>query len=602
KSMMASLSHRGPDDSGTFTDRNVSLGHNRLSIIDLSEKARQPMESEDGSMVMVCNGEIYNFRELRKELEKESHRFSSDSDSEVIVHAYEEWGPKFLDRLRGVFALAVYDRKRGLLVVARDRLGVKPLYYHFDDSKFIFASEIKAILEYRKFPLDKESLDDFFTFQYVLAPKTLFGGVRKLRPAEALVLDLKTRKLSSSIYWRPNTSLMEVSERHFAKELEKLIKESVDMRMVSDVPLGIYLSGGLDSSYITALASENRKDLRTFTVGFGHHTDETKYARMVADEFGTDHKEVIVEDMKMDVLPTVTWHLDVPVVDIAAIPLYIMAKESKKHLTVALAGDGGDEIFGGYDKYKAMAARRYYTKVPGALRKPANLLAKRRMGKEKYRRFKELMGKDWLSSYLAYISTFSEEEKRRLYATEFVRAANLDERAKLATLVKGRGSMENIIYLDFKTQLPEDYLMKVDKMTMANAIEARVPLLDQKVVELSMRIPASMKVSRMKTKYMFRKMAAKKLPREIVQRKKSGFTLPTEKWMKEGMREVALQMFESAPKEIIDRKEARKIIEKYERSKRYYTRQLWSIFSFVLWHKMYFGKEKLSLNMEKHLS
>jgi len=599
--MGKSLEHRGPDGKGSFSDKRVSLGHRRLAIIDLSERARQPMESEDGSVVMVCNGEIYNFRELRKELEKGGHRFSSGSDSEAIVHAYEEWGPKFIDRLRGIFSLAIYDRDRGLLILARDRLGVKPLYYHFDDRKFIFASEIKAILEYRKFPLDKVSLDEFFTFQYVLAPRTLFGGIRKLRPAEAIVLDLKSGKLSSSIYWKPNTSKMEVGERQLAGELEKLIRESVEMRMVSDVPIGIYLSGGLDSSYITALASEGRKDLKTFTVGFGHHTDETGYARMVAEAFGTDHREVIVDDVKMDILPTVTWHMDVPAVDIAAIPLYVMAKESGKHLTVALAGDGGDEIFGGYDKYKAMSARGRYSRVPGPIRMPVNILAKRKMGKENYGRFRELMGKDWLSSYLAYISTFSEEEKRRLYSTEFVRAADLDERAKLATLVKGKGSMDNIICLDFRTQLPEDYLMKVDKMTMANAIEARVPLLDQKVVELSLRIPAGMKVSGLKTKCMFRKMAARKLPKEIVQRKKSGFTLPTEKWMEEGMRGLALQMFDSAPREILDRKEAVKIIENYSRSRRYYTRQLWTVFSFILWHKMYFSPGKHSLKMGDYL-
>lgn len=592
--MGKALSHRGPDGSGSFSDRHVSLGHSRLAIIDLSEKGKQPMESEDGSIVMVCNGEIYNFQELRKELEAEGHEFSSGSDSEAIVHAYEEWGPRFLDRLRGMFALAIYDMKRGLVVLARDRLGIKPLYYHFDGSSLVFASEVKAILEYRRFPLDMAALDDFFTFQYVLAPKTLFDGIRKVRPAEALVFDIKKKELSGSIYWKPNTSMMEVRESQLAVELEKAIKESVRMRMVSDVPLGIYLSGGLDSSYITALASEARKDISTFAVGFGHHTDETGYARVVAEAFGTDHKEVMVDGIKMDVLPTVTWHLDFPAVDIASIPLYIMAKESKKYLTVALTGDGGDEIFGGYDKYKAMAARGYYTKVPGALRRPADMLAKARMGSEKHARFRGLMGKDWLSSYLSYISTFSEEEKRRLYTTDFIRSADLDERSKLASFVRGRGSMEDVIYLDMKTQLPEDYLMKVDKMTMASSVEARVPLLDHRVVELSLRIPANMKVRGMGTKHMFRKMAAKRLPKEIVKRRKSGFTLPTEKWMAEGMRDIAIQMFESAPREILDRREARKIIDSYSRSKRYYTRQLWSVFSFTLWHRMYFGKDRPS--------
>lgn len=594
------IKHRGPDGTGKFSDRHMSIGHNRLSIIDLSERGRQPMEGEDGNVVMACNGEIYNHRELRKSLESSGHRFSSGSDSEVIVHGYEEWGEKFLEKLRGIFALVIYDRKNGTLIMARDRLGVKPLYYHFDGERLLFASEIKAMLEYKRFPLDTEALDEYFTLQYVIAPRTLFKGIKAVRSGELITFDLKKGSLCVRIYWNPSSSTAGMNEKHIAAELERLIKEAVEMRLMSDVPLGVYLSGGLDSSYITALASESCKDLRTFTVGFGHHTDETRYARVVADAFGTNHQEVIVDDAKMDVLPTVTWHLDAPAADIAAIPLYIMAKASKKHLTVALAGDGGDEIFGGYDKYRAMAARGYYKMIPGPARLPADWLVKKRIGEENYSRFRQLMSKDWISSYLAYISTFSEEEKKRLYSPAFLGAVGPGIRKKIAQL-SGNGTMGDIISLDFKTQLPEDYLMKVDKMTMANAIEARVPLLDQKVVELSMKIPASMKIRRLKTKHMFRAMASKKLPREIVERKKQGFRLPTEKWMEEGMREAAIHMFESAPKEILQVGEAKKIIDNYSRSRRYYTRQLWSVFSFVLWHKMYFGKVRPSLSMEKYL-
>ncbi len=599
RKMMESLNHRGPDDSGSFTDKNISLGHNRLSIIDLSRKARQPLSNENGTIQLICNGEIYNYKELKKQLDR--HSFFSNSDTEVMVHLYEELGPDFIKKLRGMFAFALYDSNKKTLMLARDRAGIKPLYYHFSSRKFLFASEIKALLQYKKFPLDLKALDELFTFQYALAPRTLFKGIRMLLPSEYLILNLKTLKLQRKIYWKPGLETRKMSKKECMKRIEENLRESVNLRLVSDVPLGIYLSGGLDSSYIAALASQVHPDVRTFTIGFGHPTDETRFGRMVAEHLGTDHKEIIVEQADLKILPRITWHLDTPVVDIAAIPLYIMSQETKKHLTVALMGDGGDEMLGGYDRYRVMMMRRMYKKIPSPISRITSKIISKRMSKETYSRFKKLEKSDDVDAFLSYISTFTPDEKRRIFSTRFSRNI-MTGRNTIEPLFSAKNPLlQNMMYTDFNTQLPNDYLMKVDRMTMAHAIEARVPYLDRRFIDFAFSIPPVMKLRRLKTKYMFRKAVAKRLPQLIAKRKKSGFVLPTEKWMQEGLRDIALQLFDSAPKHLLKRQEIRKIIDNYERSRRYYTRQFWTLVSFILWYKMHFEFEKPEFRLDKYV-
>ncbi|MHA2344794.1 MAG: asparagine synthase (glutamine-hydrolyzing), partial [Candidatus Hodarchaeales archaeon] len=509
------LKHRGPDGRGSFSDENVSLGHRRLKVIDLSDRAKQPISNENNSVWLVYNGEIYNFRGLRSELEGVGHDFKSETDSEVIVHGYEEWGTGVVDKLRGVFAFAIYDSDKKKLVLARDRIGVKPLYYYFDGARLVFASEIKAILEYIKPVLDKEALDEFFTFQYCIAPKTLFQGIRKVRAGCFLEIDLKTGQLKEKIYWDLISKASQKREDYFIQKIEEKIKESVKLRLISDVPLGIYLSGGLDSSYIAALAKELKEDIKAYTIGFNHPTDETEYAKLVAEHLDLDHKVISVEADEVELLPKVTWHLDTPVVNVASVPLYIMSRTSKKYLTVALMGDGGDELFAGYEKYRLLAIREKTKKLPGLITKPAVKFAP--IEKENKKRLKKFLTKQNGEAYLSYISSFDDEEKKELY----IGWTGVSHREALEKyFVPNRNVLQSAMIFDLKTLLPDDYLMKVDKSTMANAIEARVPYLDHQMAELALSIPPEYKLKNLKTKAIFRKVLIKKLPKPVVNRGK----------------------------------------------------------------------------------
>ena len=578
--------HRGPDDSGYYVDDKISLGHNRLRIIDLSKNAKQPMCNEDSSIWLVYNGEVYNFMEIRRELN--NHEFISSSDSEVIVHGYEEWGIDVLKKLRGMFAFAIYDSNKDIIFLARDRIGIKPLYYYFDGEKFIFSSEQKAILLHIQPKLNSIALDQFFTFQFTLND-TLFLGIKKLPPASYMIFDLKRKKMMIKEYWHLNIVPNEKPMNFYIDSLERLLKESVRLRLISDVPLGIYLSGGLDSSYIACLAKELKEDVKAYTVDFGHDS-EVEYASEVTSHFDIAHEIIKVSMSNYELLPKVIWHLDKPAVNIASLPLYIMAKASKKYLTVALMGDGGDEVFGGYDKYRLMDIRERI-KIFKNLKFFVKFLP---LHKEIKKRMYSFISEDDYKAYLAYAGTFTDEEKLKLGIEP--KNGYIKEYFKLNAPI-----LQKLFYLDIKTLLPNDYLMKVDKMTMANAVEARVPYLDHKVVELSFKIPPQYKVKNLKTKIIFRKLIAKKLPKKIVKRKKHGFNVPTHKWIKEGLREVAVQLIDSS--KILNKDFAKKIVYSLEKNKRYYTRQFWSIFTFLLWYKMYFevGVKEAKFNIDYYI-
>ena len=589
REMGKALAHRGPDDHGNFTDHRVSLGHRRLSVIDLSKKGRQPMSNEEGSIWVALNGEIYNFRELRAGLSK--HRFRSETDTEVLVHLYEEQGPSFVERLDGIFAFALYDSEKAKLMLARDRAGVKQLYYHFDGYNILFASEIKALLEHKAFGLDFAALDEFFTFQFVSAPRTLFNGVRCLRPAEMVEFDLKLRKMSGRIYWKPRLEILAGPESAWVEKISKLAGEAVRKQLASDVPVGVYLSGGLDSSYVAAMAAKHCNDIRTFTAGFGHETDETKFARAVAERLGTEHVEIMI-DADFNLIPKVTWHLDSPAVNIASIPLYAMAKASKKFLTVALTGDGGDEVFGGYDKYRAMLMRKRLGLLPGPVRRRV-LSAK--FGPMAGARLDGMTVRDEAQAYLSYASTFTPGDKKGIYGP-MMKPADFTDRMR--TLMEGHDTLQRVMWMDFRTQLADDYNVKVDRMTMAAGIEARVPLLDTALVEAGLQMPPRLKINGSATKVLFRKLVARDVP-EIANRRKQGFTLPTEKWMAEGLEGLMVQAFEQAPQDVLNRRGIAKLIENYTKEKRYYTRQLWSVFAFIVWHKMYFGEGRPGMDIRR---
>lgn len=595
KRMCTLLSHRGPDSHAYFLDDKISLGHRRLKVIDLSERAAQPMSNEDKSIWLVYNGEVYNFRKLRNELEKRGHLFKSDSDSEVIIHGYEEWGNEIVKRLRGMFAFAIYSANEQKILLARDRIGIKPLHYYFDGEKFIFASEIKAILEEIKPKLNKKAVDEFFTFQYTIAPRTLFEGIKKIKAGELIEFDIKSREITSEVYWRLSTGILEKSEDFFIKKIEEKIKEAVELRLISDVPLGIYLSGGLDSSYIASVARELKDDIRAYTIAFNHESDEVEYAKKVAEHLDLEHREIFVEADEIKLLPKVTWHFDMPVVNIASVPLYIISKVSKKYLTVALMGDGGDELFGGYEKYKLLALREKIKAMPEFLLKALAKITP--LKKENKERLREFIEKNDAKAYLSYISSFSKKEKKELY--NGIEINNQEEKLS-SYFASANNSLQAAMLFDLKTLLPDDYLMKVDKATMANAVEARVPYLDSELVELCFSMPQEYRVSGIKTKVLFRKVLSKKLPKEIVKRKKHGFNVPTLAWLDKGLYSIAEQLFELTPK-IINKEYAKKILRNFKNNPRYYSRQFWSIFSFNLWYRMYFESERKSFDLDYYL-
>lgn len=365
------ISHRGPDQMGSFVDTGVSLGHRRLSIIDLSEKGTQPMHNEDESIYIVFNGEIYNFVDLRNELEQNGHIFKSNADTEVIVHAYEQWGTGCVTRLRGMFAFAIWDSNKKQFFLARDRIGIKPLYYYFRSNKFVFSSEIKSILldNEIKREIDPESMYYFFGYEYVPAPKTMFKGINKLMPGQTLLL--KDGKIVFKKYWNLTFSDTIHDEKIISEKMFALLKESVKLRLMSDVPLGAFLSGGIDSSAIVGLMSQMVDEpIKTFSIGYEDESfSEYEYARQISELFGTEHKEILVDPYSIDVFKKAVWHLDEPMSELSAVPVYLLCEEAKKDVTVCLSGEGGDELFAGYDRFVASKSDAYYRTIPGAIRK-----------------------------------------------------------------------------------------------------------------------------------------------------------------------------------------------------------------------------------------
>ncbi len=589
KKMGDILNHRGPDDEGYFLDENVSLGHKRLSIIDLSKKGQQPMSNEDGSIWITYNGEIYNFKELRKILKKMGHKFYSDTDTEVIIHSYEEWGIKFLDKIRGMFAFALYDSNNDILFLVRDRLGIKPLYYYWDQEKLIFASEIKAILEHNiKREVNNLALDIFLNLRYIYAPFTIFKRIMKLPPGHYLLYNFKDKCFYINKYWDVKFNITRESEHYYISKIRQILKDSVEIRLISDVPLGVYLSGGLDSSIIVGLMSKFvDTPIRTFSVGFGYEKyDEIDYARRVSEYFETEHKEFIVEP-DLYLLPEVVYHFDEPIADPAAIPTYILSKEAKKYVTVILTGEGGDELFAGYRYYKTVLKKdtiKYLSRIL-----PENILKYFMKFKNFGKLFKFLLDyKDEIGIFIRYNSIFDNYTIKNA-------SLNVDHKIILQNLfnnnLKKMNSdlLDKLLYLSLKISLPDNLLMKVDKMTMAHAVEARVPFLDHKLVELSAQIPSKLKIKNNIEKYILRKSFKYLLPIDIAKRKKHGFTVPIHLWMD-------TEPFKSLIDEAIEDKNMwQNYFEYYNVVKwfKYGTfAQKWSLINFYLWYKIFMENEK----------
>lgn len=540
------IRHRGPDDSGKFSDGPVLLGMRRLSVIDVAG-GHQPIHSEDGQVTAVCNGEIYNFRQLRAELQGRGHHFRSNSDSEVTVHAYEEFGIDFLSRLEGMFAVAVWDRVRHRLIVARDPLGIKPLYFRRVPTELAFSSEAKAILALPDVGanLDLVSLEQYLAVGYVPAPNSMFAGISKLEPGTAIIVDRGAIRLHRFHEFSCAIDSSR-SQEDWAEEIRTEVERAVRAQMVSDVPIGAFLSGGIDSSAVVAFMSRYATGpVRTYSIGFEGSTgaqlyNELPYARKVASTFETEHQEILVKPDVARLLPSLLWHMDEPVADSAFVTTYLVSKFARRDVTVILSGVGGDELFAGYTRYLDGYYRAAYRRLPAVLRnglirpiaamlpsdRHSPLLNKLRLAKA----FIEADGLPFESRYRAFMQVFDQEAR-----TQMLRGRQADSSDSIARAFKSTKSndpINRLMEVDLATQLPDCLLLLTDKMSMAVSLECRVPLLDQRLVALAHNIPGAMKLQNGSLKHLLKQALAPVLPGEILNRQKRGFGAPMGAWLR----------------------------------------------------------------------
>ncbi|MDD5423157.1 MAG: asparagine synthase (glutamine-hydrolyzing), partial [Candidatus Omnitrophica bacterium] len=551
KRMTETLKLRGPDDEGFYLKDNVALGHRRLSIIDL-ESGHQPMTSVDSSIAIVYNGEIYNFREIKDELQKKGHSFKTHSDTEAIIHAYEEYGEDCLKCFNGMFALALWDAKKKTLFLARDRFGKKPLYYAVFDNQFIFGSELKALLKHPSVrrEIDLPSLGKYLAYEYVPSPYSIFKNINKLEPGTKLTL--KDGVVRTERYWDLEFERNKDFDLECAKErLVMLLKESVRKRLVSDVPLGVFLSGGIDSSAVVCMMRElmDPKDIKTFSIGFREKSfDESPDARLVADYFGTDHREEIVEpDTMLKVFPEILDLLDEPFADSSIIPTYIVSRFTRKHVTVALGGDGGDELFLGYPSFLAHKINGYFSALPLGLRKK---LLEAMVGMTatsndymslnfKARRFLRGLGFPEDVRHQVWIGSFTSEEQKKMFLPDKAAAGESDIYAptrKFFYNAKDLSPLDQAMYIYVKTYMTDDILAKVDRASMANSLEVRAPFLDPDFAKFAASIPCNYKLRHFNTKWILKEALKGKLPAKTLSKSKQGFAVPVAKWLKEDLK------------------------------------------------------------------
>lgn len=603
-SAIEKIKHRGPDGSGAQYLNGVALGNTRLAIIDLSSKAKQPMYNYDRSLCITFNGEIYNFREVKKLLE-DKYPFKSNSDTEVILYAYQEWGIKCLEKLRGMFAFVIYDRKKKLLFGARDRLGQKPLKYYFESGKFIFASEIKAILTLldSKLAIDEFAIDDFLTLQYIPSPKTGFKKIYKLPPAHYFIY--RGNRLSVHRYWSLNfeTKLI-LSEDQWCDLVYREIEKSVTSHMVSDVPVGALLSGGLDSSIVVALMSMNTADrIHTFSIGFDETSfDETRYAKLVSDMYKTKHTQFSVtsSDLLKNVKNLAEIY-DEPIGDNSILPTLLVSKLTSAKVKVALTGDGGDENFAGYDRYTFVELSSYISRFPITAKKVFSLIAKSallyRPSKlsERMDRFITGVDEQFYRKYINYNLFFTIPVKRYLYSPDFKRIVAKNDTYKIyrGLYDKNLSDVDNALRIDISTYLPDDLLYKSDSASMAYGLELRAPLLDHILMEKVAAMPASMKLRLATKKRILKKIAAKNklLPKEVIYRKKHGFTAPLNKWFKGPLKEYIYEQILSSDMtgSIFDKTRLKTYLDDYYRTNLAYDNNIFALLILSLWFDKYSG-------------
>ncbi|UCH88145.1 MAG: asparagine synthase (glutamine-hydrolyzing) [Thermoplasmata archaeon] len=603
KNMCRIIRHRGPDDEGYYTDDKIGLGMRRLSIIDL-ETGNQPIHNEDESVWIVFNGEIYNFKELRADLETKGHKFYTLSDTESIVHLYEEMGGKCVDKLNGMFAFAIWDSKKNLLLLARDRLGIKPLHYALMEDKILFGSEIKAILQYPdlNLKLDISALNDFLTFEWVPAPKTIFMEIQKLPPG--YILTIRKGKAKIEKYWDLDFKEGGKSEEQYEQEIYQNLKRSVEYRMISDVPLGAFLSGGIDSSAIVALMSElSEQPVKTFTIGFADESyNETAFARIIAEQFETEHHEKIIEPNAVDLMEKVVNNLDEPFADVSTLPTYLISEFAREYVKVVLTGDGGDETFGGYDQYEANKLMKKYEKLPNFISKKTIPKIAQKLSpspqkkglKNKIKRFVDGAVLPEKFGHMRWMIYLTEDEKISLYAEKFSgKVHDISAYNSVNTYFennRGKDQLGKDLYVDTKLYLVDDILTKVDRMSMANSLEARVPLLDHNFVGHVATIPSNLKIHNGTRKYIFKKSFRKILPDTILKRGKEGFSIPMKNWLRKELKDLMEDIL-SAKRlkregyfnyDYIEKLKNGHLSGKYD-----HWHKLWALMCFEMWHEKY---------------
>lgn len=593
------ITHRGPDDQGVLLQPGVALGMRRLSIIDLAG-GHQPISGEDGSATIIFNGEIYNFRELNSQLQARGHVFKTICDTEAIVHAYEEYGNSCVSYLRGMFAFAIWDGRARKLFVARDRAGKKPLYYTITKTgTFVFGSELKSLLEHPDVErqINLAGLDAYFTLGYIPDPLTIFQGVHKLPPGHHL--EFSEGRLRVKEYWDFKFEPAALrDEENYLEELRSLLDEAVRLRLVSDVPLGAFLSGGIDSSTVVGLMARHMgQPVKTFSIGF--HEDsysELKYARVTAEHFGTDHHEFLVTPDICQIVDELAWHFDEPFADSSAIPTYMVSKLAREHVKVVLSGDGGDELFGGYTRYLVEKKRNVFGHLPGFVRgglmQPlSHRLPHGTLG----RNFIHNVALDPIDRYLDSVSIFTRLNKRRLYTADFRQSLAVDnQEAALfrayAANVKTGEELDRLLYIDSKTYLPGDILTKVDRMSMAVSLEARVPFLDHELIDFVTKIPAAMKVRGYETKYLLKQAVRDLVPQEILNRPKQGFGVPVQEWINQQLRariHDTLNDKRTRQRGYVDPKYLDVLLDEHGRGRRDHSTSLWALLMLELWHRRF---------------
>jgi asparagine synthase (glutamine-hydrolysing) len=602
--MSHTLAHRGPDGEGVWANGNVGLAHRRLAIIDLRAVAAQPMSNADGSVWITFNGEIYNFRELRADLEARGYRFRTQSDTEVIIYAYEAYGRNCLERLRGMFAFAIWDARTRVLLLARDRVGKKPLFYWVGRDCLLFASEIKALLADRAVPLapDPIAVDHFLALHYVPAPHTAFQGIYKLPAAHWL--EVRHGQIETGRYWKLRyTPKQHLTEQDAMAELRWRLAEAVRLRLVSDVPLGAFLSGGIDSSAVVAyMAQEAASPVRTFAVGFEENAfDERPFARMVAERYGTEHTEMVVKAPVTDILPRLVWHYDEPFGDSSAVPSYAIAALTRQYVTVVLNGDGGDENFAGYDRYFMHRMLCHGDKVPRQVWRTVAALTRRlpvawhhHVLYKRLAKAVELLAQVPERRYVRWFGLCTPEERHHLYTAAFRATVGGSDPEALFVEVFGQSDAEEwtdaALAADVQLYLADDLLVKMDRATMAHSLEARSPFLDHSLMEFVASLPAHFKLAGRNKKYLLKAALRGVLPDVVLDRPKMGFSAPIAHWFCDELREMAYDVLLSptALQRGYFRKQAMaQLLDEHCAGRQDHAETLWQLLVLELWHRTF---------------